>query len=1555
MSITPNDNDVLFGRGFAIAAHPGNQLLRTLVREHKPAFLTCNRKAKRETGNQIVTEILKLGGRFLIEDPNNIDNKFLTSIYEKAWVSVELEKAVDKVMHRLREKEKKSTKKDNITGLCSTQSNYSQEGKGGGAANNLALGGTSATDFYQSMQRLSPEALATSLQNAISLDSTHDSSVSNAGKGKQNISYGGQTIDGYFDFEVLIGSVGKSSFYLLEASKNHTESFPMSVTDFLKSGQLSNHLRLAHCEDKDSITHANGQPQHLQQPAQILENSVIMALSLTRLILEYLPKMDLSSIQLDDFHVNLHRNAGGEIVKVSVPSIESTGSKMPSSSCFEPEWVHLRIDILSPTKVDGQRQKMCSNTASMRTLGKLLYSVFSLGESPPFDIFTTPTPTVDSTEHEDGNQIRSFQRLRMAERTVFSRLIEGSIFPTSICRLLSDLIDTGPKGKADSPFTCFEDVIHDLEQMMSKPQIFLYGPFLPLTVPRSFLFGHSHHGRKEEVDALSNVVMQMEQSLQASTESPSSRVEAVFVSGIAGSGKTYLIQSIRESLISSRWSVIKAKFERGKKHVSRRIVSSMFDELIVHLVKMRDSKKAPEIAYSHRASESILGAIGHEILPSLADFLPSLPQLFDNLSSELRVEVKAEDSEWRLIYSLSKILEAVLNSNRFIMICCDDLQWADKTELSLISEVLVNVGSLKHVSNRCLFVGSFRHDEIDENHPFSVQYSYLQMMTSNVNTTDIKLSSFSKKDIAIMISEEFHLPCRVVSGLADIVHKKTSGLPFFVVELLNSLLRDSIITYSSPKQCYSWDVDTVSFIQTEESVAELIASNVKSLPLPSQEILRIISCFGIQTDVSLLHHLDSCRQAGRHNGRVGQLVSSAGDTEVEGMMVEIEQFCDMGILDRAGPIIMFTHDLILEAVYESMSLAERQRLHLAIGECLGGIANVDAGPDRNQPYFTGSNWASSLISIACDHVNALIESVGSDLRSADITSGQKLTFAKWNLAAGKQTRRLSNNRGALYYFSKGIAFLGQDCWDELGLCLALHEGALHASFELGESDNVAIYAEMITSNTSFDDSFDIQPLVLRSLSQCGKHRDSISKGIEMLRMLGFDIHPSLAMESIMNSMNSISADQMISLCENVANDSDHQVLTIMDAMLQSCISSTSPYLQTIICEMIKFSLEHGITEKSTLAFATFAMLKINIRRDYAGGRYWADITKKLVRKLHMINKSKRIKSFEIYPKMLLYLCVDIWFMPAREISLKLLNYHQKAMEMGHVDFGMLSLQTGFRFRLLGGEQLSLVWKSSEERLRLMSKQSKYASRCALLDNMLLTVLTGESWDFFSVFEGSICNLKDLQDDAKSSQDALWLQSSNVFNVLIEYWKRNYMLAEEYSNLASAMLPMAKLSSIYLIYHTFFRGLIMFRMFQQEGGDNKRLNEGMKAIGEMEKWAQNSMVVFGNKWYLLLAEHAASIHQHEEALKMYEASIKASKDHGNIHELALAHELLGNYYHGRGCQSDSIASFKQAYVYYNQWGATAVAERLLTAYSLADIDPAAKRGCPKNEKHPRQCD
>ena len=59
-------------------------------------------------------------------------------------------------------------------------------------------------------------------------------------------------------------------------------------------------------------------------------------------------------------------------------------------------------------------------------------------------------------------------------------------------------------------------------------------------------------------------------------------------------------------------------------------------------------------------------------------------------------------------------------------------------------------------------------------------------------------------DLAVidMIMTELRLPRRMVLDLADVVHKKTQGHSYFVVSMLNELLREGIISYSPQKvQC----------------------------------------------------------------------------------------------------------------------------------------------------------------------------------------------------------------------------------------------------------------------------------------------------------------------------------------------------------------------------------------------------------------------------------------------------------------------------------------------------------------------------------------------------------------------------------------------------------------------------------------------------------------------------------------------------------------------------------------------------------------------------------
>lgn len=195
-----------------------------------------------------------------------------------------------------------------------------------------------------------------------------------------------------------------------------------------------------------------------------------------------------------------------------------------------------------------------------------------------------------------------------------------------------------------------------------------------------------------------------------------------------------------------------------------------------------------------------------------------------------------------------------------------------------------------------------------------------------------------------------------------------------------------------------------------------------------------------------------------------------------------------------------------------------------------------------------------------------------------------------------------------------------------------------------------------------------------------------------------------------------------------------------------------------------------------------------------------------------------------------------------------------------------------------------------------------------------------------------CNLNDLLESAKSSKDSQLLHCCHVTNAMIQYWRGNYTEAGESSRLAFAMLLASKMPTIHLIYHTFFRGLILFQLYRMNG-DSQTLSDGKEMMHRMEKWALVSMAVFENKWLLLTAEYCSSIKDFNQAKRMYEGSTKSAQDHGNIHELALGYELLGKFYSERGSKMNSDECFKKAYVYYTQWGATAVAEKVLRVYNL----------------------
>jgi len=644
---------------------------------------------------------------------------------------------------------------------------------------------------------------------------------------------------------------------------------------------------------------------------------------------------------------------------------------------------------------------------------------------------------------------------------------------------------------------------------------------------------------------------------------------------------------------------------------------------------------------------------------------------------------------------------------------------------------------------------------------------------------------------------------------------------------------------------------------------------------------------------------------------------------------------EAGILDQAGPIIIFAHDLIQQAVYENMPLDQRNMLHLDIGLFLGAAARTHQSTSlsramsqlqlNNDSFYAGRWIASSLAAIACDQINV----AGPDATSNE---NQNLIFAEWNLYAGDTSVHQSNFRAALYYFSNGIKYLGEECWSvDLQLCSELHNGAIKSAFALSETDHVVHYARDVIDNAPFEDTLLAQQIMLRTLAISGEHEASISEGIGILRRLGFEFPLSPTRESIKSALVSTSiitsqlnAEQIIGLCDRDLDDSAYAIVKIMESISTSCYSMSSPFFPLITCAIVNYSLQNGVCKESACAFAFYGFLKLSLEGDYTAGKYWAGIVRAIVANQKTKNKSTS-SSFQGIGQIILCIAIEIWFHSPRDISSSLLEYHDSAMKAGEIDCALISLDFAWRFELLGGANLSIILPSVQDRFQLIAEHSdhnknkKSLKPYAILDNILLFNLTGKS----SI--PALCDATDLLAEAELTESDRLSYHVHVYSMMIAFWARDYHAAEKSSRIAMHY-PHSKNSEFLVIYHTFFGGLAALQIYRQDGGE-ERLKEGREMMDKMRKFSQNSVSVFRNKWLLLKAEYLASFQRSDGADDIYKESIQAAQDYGNIHELGLAYELFGNHVAAGGGTSDSKQYYSNAYLCYKQWGASVVAGSL----------------------------
>jgi predicted ATPase len=80
--------------------------------------------------------------------------------------------------------------------------------------------------------------------------------------------------------------------------------------------------------------------------------------------------------------------------------------------------------------------------------------------------------------------------------------------------------------------------------------------------------------------------------------------------------------------------------------------------------------------------------------------------------------------------------------------------------------------------------------------------------------------------------------------LAALVHEKTAGNPFFVMQFLHELSEERLLHFDHAVAWWSWDLDRIHDKGYTDNVVDLMAGKLIRLPPETQQALLQFACIG---------------------------------------------------------------------------------------------------------------------------------------------------------------------------------------------------------------------------------------------------------------------------------------------------------------------------------------------------------------------------------------------------------------------------------------------------------------------------------------------------------------------------------------------------------------------------------------------------------------------------------------------------------------------------------------------------------------------------------------
>ncbi len=941
------------------------------------------------------------------------------------------------------------------------------------------------------------------------------------------------------------------------------------------------------------------------------------------------------------------------------------------------------------------------------------------------------------------------------------------------------------------------------------------------------------------------------------------RPELVLVSGYSGIGKSVVVNELHKALVPPRGMFASGKFDQYKRDIPYATLAQSFQSLIRPLL----SKSDEELGEWREALREALdpnGALVVELVPELLHIIGEQPPV---------TELPPRDAQARFHLVLRRFINVFARPEHPLALFLDDLQWLDAATLDLLEDFLART-DLQYL----LLIGAYRDNEVHSTHPLMRKLAAMREAGSALH--DIVLAPLGREDLGQLLADFLRCEAKHAAPLAQLIHEKTSGNPFFAIQFIATLADEALLTFDYAAARWSWDLKQIHAKGYTDNVVDLMVGKLSRLPVETQSALQRFACLGNSAEFTML-----------------QMVHQEAREELHEHFWEAVR---SGLVFRSETSYRFLHDRVQEAAYFLIPKELRAQAHLRIGRLL---AEHTPPARRDEAIFEIVNQLNRGLHL--------------------VTSTEEREWvAGLDLAAAKRAKLSTAYASALKYLGTARTLLTEATWERnydliFSIeCLAAECELLTAEMVLAEKRLTMLAQRAKTSH----DFAVVTRLQLTLYTTLDRSELAIEVFLDYLRRSGTDWSHHPTREDVLGEYDriwSMLGNRQIEDLADLPLLTDPNVFDMLDVFTE-IVHPAMFYDENLsslaVCRMVNLSLEHGNCDGSCFGYVWFAMFAGPRFNNYKDGFRFGQLGYNLVEKgrFPLYQARTYITFGTLLP----------WAKHALDARELVRRAYDVTCQTGDLTYSAYSWHVLITNHLTVGDPLNMVQGEAEKGLAFATKQGFGLVVANCKANLgLIRMLRGLTRSFGC-----------FDDDIYNEAGAESHYASNPLLVLSEffYWTRklqgrfiagDFAAAVDAAKRAHQILWTAA-SQVETADFRFYAALAHAAAWDSASAEEKQrhLETLIEHDQQLEIWAEHCPANFENRAALVSAEIARIGGQTLDAERLYERAIHSARANGFIHNEAVANELAAQFYRSRGLATTADAYLRNARDCYEQWGA-----------------------------------